>query len=75
VGERRDSASGRLARIVASSYGQEDLQLVPQVFETQLGGQTLTIETGRLARLAGGSVTVRYGFHLNIGTAQPADEG
>ena len=34
---------------------------MPQVFETQLGGRTLTIETGRLARLAGGAVTVRYG--------------
>ena len=28
---------------------------------TEFGGRTLTIETGRLARLAGGSVTVRYG--------------
>ena len=28
---------------------------------TEFGGRTLTIETGKMARLAGGSVTVRYG--------------
>jgi polyribonucleotide nucleotidyltransferase len=33
---------------------------VSQVFETEFGGRTLTIETGKLATLAGGSVTVRY---------------
>ena len=27
-------------------------------FETQFGGRTLTIETGKIARLAGGAVTV-----------------
>jgi polyribonucleotide nucleotidyltransferase len=42
---------------------------VPQVFETQLGGRTLTIETGKLARLAGGAVTVRYGDTMVLGTA------
>ena len=35
----------------------------------EFGGRTLTIETGRLARLAGGSVTVRYGDTLLLGTA------
>ncbi len=30
-------------------------------FETELGGRTLTLETGRIARQAGGSVLVRYG--------------
>ena len=44
-----------------------------QVFETQLGGQTLTIETGKLARLAGGSVTVRYGDTVVLGTANRSD--
>ena len=29
---------------------------MPQVFETQFAGRTLTIETGRIALLAGGSV-------------------
>ena len=39
---------------------------------TELGGRTLTIETGKLARLAGGAVTVRYGDTLLLGTANRA---
>src|SRR5512145_3093656 len=35
----------------------------------EFGGRTLTIETGKLARLAGGSVTVRYGDTMVLGTA------
>jgi polyribonucleotide nucleotidyltransferase len=46
---------------------------VSQVFETQFGGRTLTIETGKLARLAGGSVTVRYGDTMVLGTANRSD--
>ncbi|HJW21252.1 MAG TPA: exonuclease domain-containing protein, partial [Candidatus Limnocylindrales bacterium] len=46
---------------------------MPQVFETQLGGRTLTIETGKLARLAGGAVTVRYGDTMVLGTATRSD--
>jgi polyribonucleotide nucleotidyltransferase len=42
-------------------------------FETQFGGRTLTIETGRLARLAGGSVTVRFGDTMVLGTANRSD--
>jgi DNA polymerase III epsilon subunit family exonuclease len=42
-------------------------------FETQFGGQTLTIETGRLARLAGGSVTVRFGDTMVLGTANRSE--
>ena len=44
-----------------------------QTFETQIGGRTLTIETGKLARLAGGSVTVRYGDTLVLGTANRSE--
>ncbi len=44
-----------------------------QTFETQLGGRTLTIETGRMARLAGGSVTVRYGDTMVLGTANRSE--
>jgi polyribonucleotide nucleotidyltransferase len=44
-----------------------------QTFETQLGGRTLTIETGKLARLAGGAVTVTYGDTLILGTANRSD--
>ena len=44
-----------------------------QIFETQFGGRTLTIETGKLARLAGGSVTVRLGDTMVLGTANRSD--
>src|SRR6188768_1309928 len=44
-----------------------------QKLETQFGGRTLTIETGKLARLAGGAVTVRYGDTLVLGTANRSD--
>jgi DNA polymerase III epsilon subunit family exonuclease len=46
---------------------------VPQVFETQFAGRTLSIETGRLALLAGGSVTVRFGDTMILGTANRSD--
>jgi polyribonucleotide nucleotidyltransferase len=46
---------------------------VSQVFETQLGGRTLTVETGKLAMLAGGSVTVRYGDTMVLGTANRSE--
>ena len=44
-----------------------------QTFETQVGGRTLTIETGKMARLAGGSVTVRYGDTMVLGTANRSE--
>src|SRR3954471_753328 len=40
---------------------------------TEFGGRTLTIETGKLAGLAGGSVTVRYGDTMVLGTANRSD--
>jgi DNA polymerase III epsilon subunit family exonuclease len=40
---------------------------------TELGGRTLTIETGKMALLAGGSVTVRYGDTLVLGTANRSE--
>jgi polyribonucleotide nucleotidyltransferase len=46
---------------------------VSQIFETQIGGRTLTIEHGKLARLAGGSVTVRYGDTMVLGTANRSE--
>jgi polyribonucleotide nucleotidyltransferase len=46
---------------------------VSHVFETHFGGRTLTIETGKLAMLAGGSVTVRYGDTMVLGTANRSD--
>ena len=44
-----------------------------QTFETQFAGRTLTIETGKLAMLAGGSVTVRFGDTMVLGTANRSD--
>ncbi len=40
---------------------------------TEFGGRTLTVETGRLALLAGGSVTIRYGDTVVLGTANRSD--
>ncbi|MEA2621613.1 MAG: polyribonucleotide nucleotidyltransferase, partial [Chloroflexota bacterium] len=40
---------------------------------TEIGGRTLTIETGRMALLAGGSVTVRYGDTMVLGTANRSE--
>src|SRR4051794_39694506 len=39
----------------------------------EIAGRTLTIETGRMARLAGGSVTIRYGDTLLLGTANRSE--
>ena len=46
---------------------------MPVTLSTEVGGRTLTIESGRLARLAGGSVTVRYGDTMVLGTANRSD--
>ncbi|MBT3181976.1 MAG: polyribonucleotide nucleotidyltransferase [Deltaproteobacteria bacterium] len=42
--------------------------------ETQLGGRTLKIETGRIAKQAGGSVTVHYGDSVVLVTTQARSE-
>ncbi len=39
----------------------------------EFGGRTLTLETGRMARLAGGAVTVRYGDTVVLGTANRSE--
>jgi DNA polymerase III epsilon subunit family exonuclease len=46
---------------------------VSQKFETQFAGRTLTIETGKIALLAGGAVTVRFGDTMVLGTANRSD--
>jgi DNA polymerase III epsilon subunit family exonuclease len=46
---------------------------VSQTFETQFAGRTLTIETGKMALLAGGAVTVRFGDTMVLATANRAD--
>src|SRR3990172_4825593 len=43
-------------------------------FKTQIGGRDLIISTGKLAELASGSVTVRYGDTVVLATAVVAPE-
>jgi polyribonucleotide nucleotidyltransferase len=43
-------------------------------FEAEVGGRTLTIETGKMARQASGAATVRYGETLILVTAVSTDE-
>src|SRR6476619_3288064 len=64
---------GRPAKVGALLRDQGGRTLLSHTFETQLGGRTLTIETGKLARLAGGAVTVRYGDTFVLGTANRSD--
>jgi hypothetical protein len=47
---------------------------MPKKVEAKLGGRTLTIESGRIAKQAGGSVVVRYGDSVVLVTAQAKDE-
>ena len=47
---------------------------MPNKVEAKLGGRTLTIETGKIAKQAGGSVVVRYGDSLVLVTAQARNE-
>ncbi|AZI41376.1 polyribonucleotide nucleotidyltransferase [Deinococcus psychrotolerans] len=46
----------------------------PRTFTTMLGDKELSIETGKLAKLVSGSVTVRYGDTILLVTAQARDE-
>jgi DNA polymerase III epsilon subunit family exonuclease len=46
---------------------------VSHTIETQFAGRTLTIETGKIAMLAGGAVTVRFGDTMVLGTANRSD--
>ena len=41
--------------------------------ETQFAGRTLIIETGKIALLAGGAVTVQFGDTMLLGTANRSD--
>jgi DNA polymerase III epsilon subunit family exonuclease len=46
---------------------------VSHKLETQFAGRTLTIETGKVAMLAGGSVTIQFGDTMVLGTANRSD--
>ena len=43
-------------------------------FSATVGEETITFETGKLAGLAGGAVTVRHGDTLILATATLADK-
>ena len=46
---------------------------MPTIVEREIGSNTLTIETGKLASLAHGSVTVKYGETIILATAVMSD--
>ncbi|WP_424950382.1 polyribonucleotide nucleotidyltransferase [Deinococcus sp.] len=48
--------------------------MIGKTYTTTLGGRELTLETGRLAKLVSGSVTLRYGDTLLLVTAQARDD-
>jgi len=48
--------------------------LATQMFECQVGGRTLTIETGKLAAQANGAVTIHYGDTVVLVTGCIADQ-
>ena len=45
-----------------------------KVYETKLGGRTLTVELGKMAGLANGSCLVKYGDTSVLATAVMADK-
>lgn len=48
--------------------------MIGETFKTVLGGRELSLETGRLAKLASGSVVLRYGDTVLLVTAQARQE-
>src|SRR5437763_935584 len=54
-------------------FGRKSIRMV-HVFETLIGGRALTIESGKLAGLANGAVTVRYGDTIVLATATATKE-
>ncbi|BDP43031.1 polyribonucleotide nucleotidyltransferase [Deinococcus aetherius] len=48
--------------------------MIGKTYTTMLGGRELSIETGRLAKLVSGSVTLRYGDTMLLVTAQARDD-
>ncbi|WP_084050783.1 polyribonucleotide nucleotidyltransferase [Deinococcus hopiensis] len=48
--------------------------MIAKTYTTVLGGRELSIETGRLAKLVSGSVTLRYGDTMLLVTAQARDD-
>jgi polyribonucleotide nucleotidyltransferase len=48
--------------------------MIGKTYTTMLGGRELSIETGKLAKLVSGSVTLRYGDTMLLVTAQAREE-
>lgn len=48
--------------------------MIGKTYSTMLGGKELSIETGKLAKLVSGSVTLRYGETMLLVTAQARDD-
>ncbi|CAM3624984.1 polyribonucleotide nucleotidyltransferase [Deinococcus frigens] len=48
--------------------------MIGKTYTTMLGGRELSIETGKLAKLVSGSVTLRYGDTMLLVTAQARDD-
>ena len=48
--------------------------MIGKTYTTMLGDKELSIETGKLAKLVAGSVTVRYGDTMLLVTAQAREE-
>ncbi|GGM14556.1 polyribonucleotide nucleotidyltransferase [Deinococcus aerophilus] len=48
--------------------------MIGKTYKTMLGGRELSIETGKLAKLVSGSVTLRYGDTMLLVTAQAREE-
>ncbi|GAA5514553.1 polyribonucleotide nucleotidyltransferase [Deinococcus carri] len=48
--------------------------MIGKTYTTMLGGRELSIETGKLAKLVSGSVTLRYGDTVLLVTAQAREE-
>ena len=59
--------TGRTEFLHAAAYNGP---VIGKTFTTMLGGRELTLETGKLAKLVSGSVTLRYGDTLLLVTAQ-----
>jgi polyribonucleotide nucleotidyltransferase len=53
---------------------RENIPVAIHTLEIEIGGRTLTLETGRVAGLADGAVTVRYGDTMLLATAVSSTE-
>jgi len=59
---------------MGSRWERDFYMLEAKVFTTEVGGKTITIETGKLAGQAGGAVTVRQGDSVILATATMSKE-